>query len=46
MDDKKRAAIQRYREATRGLSGEELHNAVNSFRSGDSTQDLYPHKTK
>ena len=44
MDAKRKEAINRYREMTKGLKGKELQNMINRFRCGEFTQDIYPHK--
>lgn len=43
MTPKKREAIKRYRELTKGLKGKELGDVIHKFRCGDYTQDIYPH---
>ncbi len=46
MDAKLSEAINRYKELTKGLKGKELQKAINDFRCGNYTQDLYPTHNK
>ena len=43
MTPEKNEAIERYRQLTKGLSGKERQKAINDFRCGYYTQDIYPH---